>query len=49
MYKLIENGKVIYQSARKIDAIYEHQKYSRRQRVKLVGPKLDKPKGRLKH
>jgi len=37
MFKLIQNGKVIFQSDKKIDVIYEHQQYKRRDKVKFVG------------
>jgi|TARA_R110002153_G_scaffold117294_1_gene261275 hypothetical protein len=37
MFKLIQNGKTIFQSAKKIDAIFEHQNYKRSDRVRLVG------------
>ena len=33
MHTLIQKGKVIFESARKIDAIFEHQNYHRRQQV----------------
>ncbi len=36
MYKLIKNNKVIFKSAKKIDAIFEHQQYKRRDKVRLV-------------
>ena len=35
MYQLIKDNKVVFQSERKIDAIYEHIKYRRRERVRL--------------
>ena len=35
MYQLIKDNKVVYQSVRKIDAIYEHITYRRRDRVRL--------------
>jgi hypothetical protein len=37
MFKLIQNGKTIFQSAKKIDVIFEHQNYKRSDRVRLVG------------
>ncbi len=37
MFKLVQNGKVIFQSDKKIDAIYAHQEYKRRDKVKFVG------------
>jgi len=37
MYKLIKrSGQVVFQSKRKIDAIYEHVKYSSSHQVRLV-------------
>ncbi len=36
MFKLIQNKQVIFQSTKKIDAIFEHQNYKRRDKVKLV-------------
>ncbi len=36
MYKLIKNNKVIFKTDKKIDAIFEHQQYKRRDKVRLV-------------
>ena len=36
MFKLIQNGKTIFQSAKKIDAIFEHQNYKRSDRVRVA-------------
>jgi len=36
MFKLIKNKKVIFQSDKKIDVIYEHQQYKRHEKVRLV-------------
>ena len=36
MYKLIQKGKTIFQSEKKIDAIFEHQQFRRRDGVRLV-------------
>ena len=33
MHTLIQNGKVVFKSTRKIDCIFEHQRYHRKQRV----------------
>ena len=35
-HQLIKNNKVIFESDKKIDAIYAHQKYRRGQRVTYV-------------
>ena len=32
-FQLVRNGKVIFRSKRKLDAIFEHQKYRRSQHV----------------
>ena len=32
-FQLVRNGKVLFRSKRKLDAIYEHQKYRRSQHV----------------
>lgn len=39
MFKLIQNGKTIFSSDKKIDVIFEHQQFKRRDRVKFTGPK----------
>ncbi len=36
MYKLMQKKVCIFQSEKKIDAIYEHQQYKRRDGVRLV-------------
>ena len=36
MFKLIQNKKVIFQSAKKIDVIFEHQQYKRHEKVRLI-------------
>ena len=38
MFKLIQNKKVIFQSDKKIDVIFEQQQYRRRDGVKFVAP-----------
>jgi hypothetical protein len=37
MFKLVQAGKTIFSSDRKIDVIFEHQQYRRRDRVTFVG------------
>jgi hypothetical protein len=39
MFKLIQNGKTIFSSDKKIDVIFEHQQFKRRDGVKFSGPK----------
>jgi len=36
MHQLKQAGKVIFESAKKIDVIFEHQKYARYERVTYV-------------
>ena len=36
MFKLIQNKKVIFQSDKKIDVIFEQQQYKRHEKVRLV-------------
>ncbi len=39
MFKLIQNGKTIFSSDKKIDVIFEQQQYKRRDGVKFIAPK----------